>query len=73
MRRTPELHFSVATYNVHKCIGRDGAQDPERVAKVILSACQACGICVAECPAEAIQMRNLKNESIYLGIKCLGV
>ena len=35
MRRTPELHFSVATYNVHKCIGRDGAQDPERVAKVI--------------------------------------
>jgi endonuclease/exonuclease/phosphatase family metal-dependent hydrolase len=32
---TPELHFSVATYNVHKCIGTDGIQDPDRVAKVI--------------------------------------
>jgi endonuclease/exonuclease/phosphatase family metal-dependent hydrolase len=32
---SPEFHFSVATYNVHKCIGTDGIQNPERVAKVI--------------------------------------
>jgi radical SAM protein with 4Fe4S-binding SPASM domain len=43
----------------------------ERVAMVISSACQACGICVGECPAEALQMRNLKNESIYSGIRAL--
>jgi endonuclease/exonuclease/phosphatase family metal-dependent hydrolase len=35
MRRTSEFHFSVATYNVHKCIGTDRIQDPERIAKVI--------------------------------------
>ncbi len=27
--------FAVATYNVHRCIGRDGRQDPVRVAGVI--------------------------------------
>jgi len=43
----------------------------ERVARVILSACQACGICVGECPAEALQMRNLKNESMHAGIRSL--
>jgi heterodisulfide reductase subunit A-like polyferredoxin len=48
-----------------------GKDIEERVAKVILSACQACGICVSECPAEALQMRNLKNESIYSGIRAL--
>jgi Pyruvate/2-oxoacid:ferredoxin oxidoreductase delta subunit len=51
--------------------GAMGKDVEARVAKVILSACQACGICVAECPAEAIQMRNLKNESIYSGIRAL--
>jgi len=35
MRRNQSFHFSVATYNVHKCIGTDGIQDPERVVKVI--------------------------------------
>jgi endonuclease/exonuclease/phosphatase family metal-dependent hydrolase len=27
--------FAVATYNVHRCVGRDGRQDPSRVAEVI--------------------------------------
>lgn len=27
--------FSVATYNVHRCVGRDGRQDPLRVAEVL--------------------------------------
>jgi heterodisulfide reductase subunit A-like polyferredoxin len=43
----------------------------ERIAKVVPTACQACGICVSECPAEALQMRNLKNESMYSGIRFL--
>jgi heterodisulfide reductase subunit A-like polyferredoxin len=43
----------------------------ERIAKVVPIACQACGICVSECPAEALQMRNLKNESLYSGIRAL--
>ncbi len=29
------IRLTVATYNVHRCIGRDGRQDPERVARVI--------------------------------------
>jgi endonuclease/exonuclease/phosphatase family metal-dependent hydrolase len=28
-------HFTVATYNVHGCVGSDGRSDPERVAAVI--------------------------------------
>jgi endonuclease/exonuclease/phosphatase family metal-dependent hydrolase len=35
MRRIPVFRFSVATYNVHKCVGKDGVRNPERVAKVI--------------------------------------
>jgi endonuclease/exonuclease/phosphatase family metal-dependent hydrolase len=35
MRKPRDLRFSVATYNVHRCVGTDGVQDPERVAKVI--------------------------------------
>jgi endonuclease/exonuclease/phosphatase family metal-dependent hydrolase len=29
------IRVAVATYNVHRCIGRDGRQDPERIARVI--------------------------------------
>jgi endonuclease/exonuclease/phosphatase family metal-dependent hydrolase len=29
------LRLTVATYNVHRCIGRDGLQDAERVARVL--------------------------------------
>ncbi|NIR31204.1 MAG: endonuclease [Gammaproteobacteria bacterium] len=27
--------FSVATYNIHRCIGRDDVKDPDRIARVI--------------------------------------
>ena len=30
-----ELRFSAATYNIHRSIGPDGKQDPERIAEVI--------------------------------------
>jgi endonuclease/exonuclease/phosphatase family metal-dependent hydrolase len=29
------VRVAVATYNVHRCIGRDGRQDPDRIARVI--------------------------------------
>jgi endonuclease/exonuclease/phosphatase family metal-dependent hydrolase len=32
----PHLTISVASYNVHKCIGTDGAFDPDRILKVVL-------------------------------------
>lgn len=38
-RGTPKpeerVQFTVATYNVHRCVGRDGRQDPERIARVV--------------------------------------
>ena len=43
----------------------------DRIAMVVKSACHACGSCAAECPAEAIQMRNLSNPAVYSGIKAL--
>lgn len=30
-----DQRFSVATYNIHRCIGRDGVKDPDRIARVI--------------------------------------
>ncbi len=51
--------------------GAMGKNTADRVAKVIKSACQGCGICAAECPAVAIQMRNLSDESITSAIKAL--
>jgi heterodisulfide reductase subunit A-like polyferredoxin len=36
----------------------------QRVAQVITTACQGCGICASECPAEAITLRNLSQESV---------
>lgn len=32
----PRLTISVASYNVHKCIGTDGTFDPDRILKVVL-------------------------------------
>jgi endonuclease/exonuclease/phosphatase family metal-dependent hydrolase len=29
------IRVAVATYNVHRCIGRDGRQDPDRIARVV--------------------------------------
>jgi len=43
-----------------------------RVAKVLRTVCQGCGSCAAECPAEAIQLRNLTGESLYQRIRALG-
>jgi ferredoxin len=42
-------------------MGKDPAQ---RVAQVINTACQGCGICASECPAEAITLRNLDRDSV---------
>lgn len=28
-------HFRIATYNIHQCVGRDGIQDPKRIAAVL--------------------------------------
>ena len=32
----PALMLSVASYNVHKCVGTDGVFDPDRVLEVVL-------------------------------------
>ena len=47
-------------------------KNPEKgVAKVIESFCHACGICAGECPAEAIELRNMEMASLHKGIKTL--
>jgi hypothetical protein len=33
---SPSLTISVASYNVHKCVGNDGVFDPDRVLEVVL-------------------------------------
>jgi len=48
------------------------AKDPEQgAARVIASACRACGICVAECPAEALEVRNLRREALFSAVEAL--
>jgi len=37
----------------------------EGVAAVNPAACQSCGVCIGECPAEALRMRNLENDTLY--------
>jgi len=32
---TPDLHLRVASYNIHECVGGDGARDPARIAAVL--------------------------------------
>lgn len=29
------MHFRIATYNIHQCVGMDGIQDPKRIAAVL--------------------------------------
>jgi heterodisulfide reductase subunit A-like polyferredoxin len=48
-----------------------GKNIEERVAQPITTACQGCGICAAECPAEAIDMRNLGRESVLAAMQAL--
>jgi heterodisulfide reductase subunit A len=48
-----------------------GKNIEERVAQPITTACQGCGICAAECPAEAISMRNLSRESVLAAMQAL--
>jgi heterodisulfide reductase subunit A2 len=43
----------------------------DRVAQPITTACQGCGICAAECPAEAITLRNLSQESVLAAMQAL--
>jgi heterodisulfide reductase subunit A-like polyferredoxin len=47
-------------------------KDPaQRVAMVCSSACKACGLCAAECPARAIELRNLSSLQVREGIAAL--
>jgi heterodisulfide reductase subunit A-like polyferredoxin len=48
-----------------------GKNIEDRVAQPITTACQGCGICAAECPAEAITLRNLSQESILAAMQAL--
>ncbi len=48
-----------------------GKNIEERVAQPVTTACQGCGICAAECPAEAINMRNLSQESVLAAMQAL--
>lgn len=48
--------------------GAMGKNSEERVAQVIATACQGCGVCASECPAEAITLRNLSQESVLAGM-----
>jgi heterodisulfide reductase subunit A len=43
----------------------------ERVAQPVTTACQGCGICAAECPAEAIELRNLSRGSVLAAMQAL--
>jgi heterodisulfide reductase subunit A-like polyferredoxin len=42
-----------------------------KAASVVRAACQACGVCAAECPAEAIEMRNLTRRTVASSIAAL--
>jgi endonuclease/exonuclease/phosphatase family metal-dependent hydrolase len=35
IKRTPRMSFRIATYNIHRCIGRDKVEDPTRIAAVL--------------------------------------
>ena len=77
---TPVEH--VASVDAEKCIycltcvrlcpyHAMGKSIEERVAQPITTACQGCGICAAECPAEAITLRNLAQESLLAAMQAL--
>jgi heterodisulfide reductase subunit A len=48
-----------------------GKNIEEKVAEAVTTNCQGCGICAAECPAQAIEMRNLKQESVLAAMQAL--
>jgi heterodisulfide reductase subunit A len=48
-----------------------GKNIEERVAQPVTTACQGCGICAAECPAEAIELRNLSRGSVLAAMRAL--
>lgn len=43
----------------------------KNVARVIPEACRTCGICASECPAEAIQVRNMKTDTLVEAVTAL--
>jgi Pyruvate/2-oxoacid:ferredoxin oxidoreductase delta subunit len=47
-------------------------KSPEKKAAVVVqSACQGCGICVSDCPAEALEVRNMEKPALYTSMKIL--
>ena len=77
---TPVEH--VASVDAEKCVycltcirlcpyHAMGKNIEDRVAQPITTACQGCGICAAECPAEAITLRNLSQESVLAAMHAL--
>jgi heterodisulfide reductase subunit A2 len=77
---TPVEH--VASVDAEKCVycltcvrlcpyHAMGKNIEDRVAQPITTACQGCGICAAECPAEAITLRNLSQESVLAAMRVL--
>ena len=77
---TPVEH--VASVDAEKCVycltcvrvcpyHAMGKNIEERVAQPVTTACQGCGICAAECPAEAITLRNLSQESVLAAMQVL--
>jgi heterodisulfide reductase subunit A len=77
---TPVEH--VASVDAEKCVycltcvrlcpyHAMGKNIEDRVAQPITTACQGCGICAAECPAEAITLRNLGQASVLAAMQAL--
>jgi heterodisulfide reductase subunit A len=77
---TPVEH--VASVDAEKCVycltcvrlcpyRAMGKNIEDRVAQPITTACQGCGICAAECPAEAITLRNLSQENVLAAMQAL--
>jgi heterodisulfide reductase subunit A len=77
---TPVEH--VASVDAEKCVycltclrlcpyHAMGKNIEDRVAQPITTACQGCGICAAECPAEAITLRNLSQDSVLAAMQAL--
>jgi heterodisulfide reductase subunit A len=77
---TPVEH--VASVDAEKCVycltcvrvcpyHAMGKNIEERVAQPVTTACRGCGICAAECPAEAITLRNLSQESVLAAMQAL--
>jgi heterodisulfide reductase subunit A len=77
---TPVEH--VASVDAEKCVycltcvrlcpyHAMGKNIEDRVAQPITTSCQGCGICAADCPAEAITLRNLSQESVLAAMQAL--